>query len=351
MSQKGLQSRAPLGQKTTNAKALTGQTGGVKNILKPTTQKPKPKTSFKFEVKSDHKESPEDDDPDPEYAPPRPADLPYESDLLPKGGFSMEGLKKDNLFRGFHDQFYNTVDDNGVSRKEKEFNDEMKAFFYKAMEDNERDLDAFSWSVDNITETKRLLTKKPDAPEVAETKMARKVSSATVSRQPATIKSRKAAGALSIPAVTRKPLALRPAPPAATTRRHVGSLMAGQKAIKQAVPTNSTIAANSGRQVASRTTLGYKKGKSVSSMMQSDERSQSSLSSRTKTSMSVTGDDESELTMTPARARHFTTGLAKRSRPEFMSIFDPEGEDDELPEIGGLVLSDEEDEFELKLDI
>lgn len=356
--------RAPLGAKTTNAKARTGQTGGVKSIvkeiektqLKPTAQKPKPKSSLQIEVKNDQEESPDNGE-EPEYAPPKPADLPYESDLLPPGGLSMEGLKKENLFRGYYEHFINPIDENGVSRQDKQFEQEMKAVMDKALERNERDLEELDWNFADVSETSKLLKKKPGAPEVAEAKMARKVRGTAPHNQPSTIRSRKAASALSIPSDTQKKQSTRPAPaPApAPARRPLSAMISGQRAWKP-VPraTRTPVAGNGTAEVASRTTIGYNKGKSASSIVHSRAQSQPSLSGWT-TKTPVLRDDESDLTITPARVRRAGFGAGpgpvEGPRPQFISIFDQEGDDEDLPLMScpGLP-EDEEEEFELKLD-
>ncbi|KFH46253.1 hypothetical protein ACRE_029100 [Hapsidospora chrysogenum ATCC 11550] len=357
--------RAPLGAKTTNAKARTGQTGGVKGMVKelertqmrqPTAQKAKPKSSLQIAVKSDQEET-HDIGEEPEYAPPRPVDLPYESDLLPPGGLSMEGLKKENLFRGYYQHFINPVDDNGVSRQDKKFNDEMKAVMEKAIERNERDLAELDWNIANVPVTNRLLTKKPDPPEVAEAKMARKVRGTGPQKQPSTIRARKAASALSIPSDTQNKPFARPNPAPAPARRPLGSIIPRHRASKSVQHVTKTQSAGNGTaEAASRTTLGYNRGRSASSVVHSRAQSPSSLPGRT-TKTPVLRDDDLDLTITPARARRAGIGGGAAHvgspRPQFMCIFDQEEDDEELPPMSCPVLpeDEEEEEFELKLDL
>lgn len=66
-----------------------------------------------MEVQTDR--NPLDYEEDVEYAPPRVKDMPYESDLIPDGALTFEGLKPENLFKGYHDFYFNPVDDNGTS--------------------------------------------------------------------------------------------------------------------------------------------------------------------------------------------------------------------------------------------
>ena len=356
--------RAPLGAKTTNAKARTGQTGGVKSMVKdiektqlkqPTALKPKPKSSLQIEVKNDQKEA-LDNGEEPEYAPPRPADLPYESDILPPGGLSMEGLKKENLFRGFYEHFINPIDQNGVSRQEKQFNDEMKAVMDKAMERNARDLEELDWNIADMPETSKLLKQNPDLPEVTEAKTIRRARGTAPQMQPSTVRSRKAAVALSIPPGTQKKQATRATPTAAPAKKPLSSILQGQRASRPASRAAKTASARNGTgEVASRTTLGYNKGKSASSAVHSRAQSQLSLSGRT-TKTPVLRDDDSDLTITPARARRAGPGAGPGhvdgTRPQFTSIFDQEDDDEELPPMSApsLIEDEEEEEFELKLD-
>lgn len=359
-SMSALQSRAPLGAKTTNAKARNAPTPGVKGTnrgvektqLKPTAQKPKPKSSLQIEVKHDHDKGPEDDE-EPEYAPPRPAELPYESDILPKGGLTFEGLKKENLFRGYYDKYINPIDDSGISRQDKRFNEEMKAMVDKAIVQNEQGLEEITWNPADLQENRKLLTRKPDAPEVSEAKMARKIRAQSHQRQPSTIRSRKAAGVLSVPTDTHRP-ATRPQSAAAPSRRPLSTLIAGQRAMKpRSGASKPTPASNAPAEAASRTTLGYNKGKSASSAIHSHTRSQSAIVRHATKTSSQANTNENDLTITPARARQAgfgNIGRPEAARPAFMSIFELEDEEDLSP-LSGPAISDDEEEFELKLDL
>ena len=323
-------------------------------IKQPTAQKPKPKSTLQIEVKNDQDGAPSNDD-EPEYAPPRPVDLPYESDLLPPGGLTFEGLKNENLMRGFYQHFINPVDENGVSRLDKQFNDEMKTVMDKAMKKNEKDLDDVGWNLADMPETGKKLKQKPDPPEIAEAKMARKVRGARPPLQPSTIRSRKAASTLSIPSDNQKKDAPRALPPAPVARRPLSSFIPGQKTARPAsAATKPQSSVGSGAEVLSRTTLGYNKGKTASSLVKSRSVSQSSLSGRSTKTPTLQNND-SELTITPARARQHVPGTSAKSSkdelPQFMSIFEPEGENEDLPPMSGLPDSDDDEEFELKFDM
>ncbi|KAF4120161.1 Conserved hypothetical, protein [Geosmithia morbida] len=358
----GQRSRAPLGAKTTNAKARAAPDTGVKGIVKeiektalkqPTAQKPKPKSALQIEVKNDPEPTPQDGE-EPEYAPPRPAELPYESDLLPKGGLSMEGLKRENLFLGYYEHFINPIDENGVSRRDRQLKDEMRSVMDRAVRKNQKDLDEVDWNTSDSTQsTTRMIKQKPDAPEVAEAKMARKVRVNPVDKQqPSTIRARKAASTLAVHTDGPRKTAPRktPTPTVAPARRPLSSLMTGRKPAKSNLQEMKTRDSNNtAAEAASRTTLGYNKGKSASGMVHPRAPSQaSSVSGRSTTKTPVRRDDESDLTITPARIRP-----AEQHRPRFTSIFEPESDDEDLAPLAGPAMlgDDDDEEFELKLDL
>ncbi|KAL7797437.1 hypothetical protein V8C37DRAFT_369472 [Trichoderma ceciliae] len=167
--------RAPLGNKTTNAKAKINQghgiggKGNVNGIEKTqtkntTTQKRKQKQRQRqaelapknliFQLRDG--QDPNQDEP--EYAPPNPQPLPYQSDVFPRSGLTFKGLSKENLLKGYYEHFYNPVDDNGMSRVEKELKEEMKTAIEKAIKRNELDTEEFTWNTADI----------PDEVEISE---------------------------------------------------------------------------------------------------------------------------------------------------------------------------------------
>lgn len=320
-----------------------------KTQVKPTTsRKTKQKAPVLFEVKNDEAEPLDDEDLEPEYAPPRPTDLPFESDLLPKGGLSLNGLKKENLYRGFYEQFCNPLDDEGVSKQTRQLENELKAVMDKAIERNEKDLNALDWNEADLSRSPKKLSRVPASQEVAESQMRRKVRGRLNTEQPATIVSRKAAVALCQPSKTKQPALV-------TKSTSRPKRLEGWMPKRQA--TNSTAGAMMAMKgstgigtLASRTTLGYSKGKSASSMVPPGSSNlQPSHVQRSKTPVS---SEEADLTITPMRARQAGFGLlsSKKQTPQFMSIFDAQ-DDEELPPVQMPNFDDEDDEFELKLDI
>ncbi|KAL2211974.1 hypothetical protein CC79DRAFT_1364261 [Sarocladium strictum] len=358
MTPMGNPNRAVLGNKTTNAKARAGQTGGVKGIPKDlertttkltTVQKPRQRAAevapIKFDVKQDKEESQEEEEEEPEYAPPPVEPQPYESDVLPLG-LTFEGLKEENLLRGYYDYYHNPVDANGISRKDKQLEEEMEKLVERATERNERDLADLDWSN----------RKDPDAAAKppASKALAPKPSATTsiLQRNPATITSRRAAAALAqAPEIKKKP-ALRTTA-AATARRPLSSLIRGPQP-KRTVPVARDPPAGPSATVASRTTLGYTKGRTASSVVH-PRRNVASATNKTSNELGV-ADEMSEQTITPARAK---AALRRRpapispTRPQFLSIFDGHDDDDDLPpqNIPQYLLEDDDEEFELRLDI
>ncbi|TFB05526.1 hypothetical protein CCMA1212_002399 [Trichoderma ghanense] len=179
----GSRIRAPLGNKTTNAKAINnlglgiGGKGAVREIEKTqsrnvTSQRREQKQrhrraqlapkSLLFKLRDDH----DRDQDEPEYAPPNPEPLPYESDVFPRDGLTLKGLEKENLLKGYYEHFYNPVNDAGVSRAEQRLKEEKKAALQKAIEQNEQDTEEFDWnSADVSVELERATPDETEAPE------------------------------------------------------------------------------------------------------------------------------------------------------------------------------------------
>ncbi|KAI9158788.1 hypothetical protein HJFPF1_06786 [Paramyrothecium foliicola] len=357
----GTQARAPLGNKTTNAKARTNQILGVKDTIKQfeksqgkptTTQRPKQKQttslSTKLSIKSDENQQSEEE---PEYAPANPKPLPYESDVLPKGGLTVHGLKKENLLRGYYQHFHNPVDENGVSRKDKQFAEEMKRVIEEADKRNQQELDALDWGVTDEHNTATAATKKAVPAQAPKAMPATKSSQ----RNPPTIVSRRAASALSMASDRERGPVVRIPSTTVPARKPLSSLIRGVGAKNQTArvkPSSTTSAAGN---AASRTTLGYNRGRAASSMVHSLTTKEPVKPARAPRPVSA-ADDWAELTITPARVRQSTPSQPKtheeRPIPSFVSMFEDD-DDEDLPAIKippELLDGDneEEEEFEFK---
>ncbi|KAI2641820.1 hypothetical protein GGS26DRAFT_537035 [Hypomontagnella submonticulosa] len=358
-------SRAPLGDKTTNAKAKAGQSVNVKSAIReieksqskaPGTIRPKQKTPHaelqKLEVHSEETDPLSEEEI--EYCPPRPKDLPYQSDVFPDGALNLDVLKRENLFKGYYDHYYNPVDENGVSLADKELEQRNK----KAMEDCDRrikeDMDNFEWSIQGELKAKKKATIKPAPALNPVTKRP------TANRAPSTIKSKKAADALSMDETTKslqrkaaRSVELSKAPTKKATSLSIPTFKRQPSVQVQGIPKKSSmeIEANS------RTTIGYNKGRSTASMLAQGTTKPERGVSRTGLARSdTTLSNESDRTITPSLYANKQASAAAedeewKERVPFLSIFHIEDDDEEdFDLLGGKPPYVEEDEeFEFKL--
>ncbi|KAG7289100.1 hypothetical protein NEMBOFW57_005463 [Staphylotrichum longicolle] len=360
--------RAPLGNKTTNAKArATHQTPGVKGIardiektnVKPTaTLRPKhaaPQAeTARLEVHTDKDPLEEEEI---EYAPPRPVDLPYESEVFPDGVLTFEGLKPENLFKGYYQYYFNRVDDEGKTALERDMEERQKRSFERGEEQIRRDMEEFDWSIGDIPESKDLLKKKSSAaPSATGTVTATKKVARPAPKQPSTIASRKAASALALPlrpSTLAQPTLAKTTAPAAIKVPSRGFLLPKRKpALPSAHPTIPA-RERAAAVAASRSTLGYNKGRSISSAVHANNGSDSATTRqpqnpivpkpRTLVRSISTASTSSEATITPAR---FAQSSKESNKPDFLSIFD--GDEEEDPLGGGMPpMDDDVDDFQL----
>ncbi|KAF9775950.1 hypothetical protein IL306_005948 [Fusarium sp. DS 682] len=360
----GTQNRAPLGNKTTNAKAKNGQLGGVKNIikdieqtqLKPTAQKPKqrPVDLAPLEIRLKEEQKPvEPQEEEPEYAPPKPKDLPYESDCFPKDMLTLEGLKKDNLLKGYYQHFFNPVDDEGVSRQDREFAETMKKVAAKAEERNKLETDALTFNIDDLSDNEVQI--KAPAPKATIADSSARKATGIRTKQPSSLASRRAASALSIHSDASSNSKASSVARTTKMRKPLSSLYQSKKPVaRSAVPTKTSHADSATGVAASRTTIGYNRGRSASSMVNAQRRGTTAPvgTHRAVKPIETVSSLQSDLTITPARLRQAVKQQEEaKSRPQFMSIFDEDGEDDDLPPLSQPldISEDEEEEFELKL--
>ena len=355
--------RAPLGNKTTNAKARTGQQtsrGLEKTAIKPTPsirpkQGPPQIESSKLEVHTDKNPLEEEEI---EYAPPRPVEAPYQSDIIPEGALTFETLKPENLFRGYYQHYYNRKDENGVPLKERQMQERRQRDFQRGDEQILKDMEEFDWSIGDIPSSKQLL-KKPQQSTATKTMTDNKKTQRPVFKAPPTIASRKAASALSMPikpltttqAKAGKPAAVPRKPTSVFGRKPILSTMQPKPAPTQASRANAV--------AASRSTIGYSKGRSAISVVQgrNDTAAAETLSEpparpRSFTRTASTASTASDATITPARFAQTQTTTRDCKKPEFMSIFDAELDDQEEEDIPGAPELDnfEEDDFQLSTD-
>ncbi|EWG47787.1 hypothetical protein FVEG_07812 [Fusarium verticillioides 7600] len=344
----GTQNRAPLGNKTTNAKAKNGQLGGVKNIiqgieqtqLKPTAQKPKqrPVDLAPLEIRLKEEQKPiEPQEEEPEYAPPMPKDLPYESDCFPKDMLTLEGLKKENIMKGYYQHFYNPIDDDGVSLQDRQLAETMKKVAAKAEERNKQERAALAFNIDDLSDTEVQI--RAPAPKASIADSERKVKGHP---NQAAFESGIKAKASSVARTTK-------------IRKPLTSLYQSKKPVARSVVPAKTSPAESATGVAaSRTTIGYNRGRSASSMVNAQRRGPTAPvgTQRAVKPVETVNSFQSDLTITPARLRQAVKQQQEaKPRPQFMSIFDEDEDDDDLPPLSQPldISDDEEEEFELKL--
>ena len=322
-----------------------------KSQAKPTTtHKPLQKqiVPLKLTVKSDENNASDDE---PEFAPPNPKPLPYESDVLPKGGLTVRGLQKENLLKGYYEHFHNPIDENGVSRRDKQFAEEMKKVVEEADKRNQQELDALDWGVGEENKVIKPAVKKTIISQP--TKTASKLATVrTLQRNPPTIASRRAASALAMPTDREKSITARSASSAGPVRKPLSSLIHTSKTKAETSLTNPSSSGAAGN-VASRTTLGYNKGRTASSIVHPTKPRDAPGPSQTLRAINPT-EDWSELTITPARLQRGTP-IAQpihddRAVPSFVSMFDHDSDDEDLPgiKIPQALLADDEEEFEFK---
>ncbi|KAK2679143.1 hypothetical protein RAB80_004324 [Fusarium oxysporum f. sp. vasinfectum] len=343
----GTQNRAPLGNKTTNAKAKNGQLGGVKNIiqgieqtqLKPTAQKPKqrPVDLAPLEIRLKEEQKPiEPQEEEPEYAPPKPKDLPYESDCFPKDMLTLEGLKKENILKGYYQHFYNPVDDDGVSRQDREFAETMKKVAAKAEERNKQERAALTFNIDDLSDTEVQI--KAPAPTATIADSGRKVKGIRT-KQPSSLASRRAASALSIHSDASSNSKASSVARTTKIRKPLTSLYQSKKPVARSVVPAKTSPAESATGVAaSRTTIGYNRGRSASSMVNAQRRGTTAPvgTQRAVKPVETVNSLQSDLTITPTRLRQAVKQQEEtKPRPQFIQPLD--------------ISDDEEEEFELKL--
>lgn len=336
--------RAVLGDKTTNAKAKNTQTINGKNATaahevertqarpsRPRTLAPKAESS-KLQILLDSSD-PLSEVPDTTNAHP-PAALPYVSDVFPNGVLKFDSIRPENWMKGYHDYYHNRRDDNGMTRLDREVKAAQEKRFREADARIMKDLEEMEWNLGFDSPQKKA------APVAVLPESADKQNVRAGAKTASTLNSRRAASALSMApsklsssAVQRKPLASKQITPIPSGPSQLPSFMQPTRAKQssttlasrpRAIPPVSTT--NTGV-AASRSTLGYNKGRSASSVMQ-HARSKSDAPARRLARSGTAASANSDATITPSSYAKDSPG----PKPEFVSIFDaPPEEDDGVP--------------------
>lgn len=364
-----------LGDKTTNAKAQRLQTVNAKSTVKgieksqkqaPTTVKPRQKQpqteTQKLQIHAEETDPLSEEEP--EYCPPRPKDLPYQSDVFPDGTLNFEMLKPENRLKGFYQYYFDPVDENGVSKSDRELVEKTQ----KALEEGDRrikeDIDNFEWtSIQDELDDARGVKSAAPAAEPAKPRAGR-VTPAL--RKPlGTVTSRTAATALFIDDATkslqRKSAKAVQAPMVKkkTTSFTIPSFASSRPTISQPGVVKRTPLCNI--EANSRTTLGYNKGRIAASALASGTakpavgrakapfKTKASGFSRSETTCST----DSDQTITPSRYNRQASVVGDdelwKERVPFLSIFNPEDDDEDCNIAGGPPPDLEDDEFQMGL--
>ncbi|KAJ1329411.1 hypothetical protein MN608_06145 [Microdochium nivale] len=379
----GPRSRAVLGNKTTNAKAKGLQSVNVKSSVSqieqttskaPATGRPKQKQPHaetqRLQVHTEVSDPQSEDEP--EYCPPKPVDLPYESDVFPDGVLTFDALKPENLLKGYYQHYFNPIDDDGVSLSDKRLAESTR----RALEEGDRrikdDMDNFEWATERELheESAGVRQQRTKLPAPKGDPVKRTKTRAPLSRSPvAGTLSRRAAASLVIDDNTR-PLQRRTV--MATRQVNVlpkktGLLLPRFASTKSAsskmpAPVQRSALERKGIEVASRSTIGFNKGRNTASILHRSNTQLSTIKSRAPATRSGTAvSHDSYKTITPARfakSSAASTAAAEdaewKERVPFLSIFsqDDDNEDDLdlLPgrSMPALDNSDDED-FEIRV--
>lgn len=281
---------------------------------------------------------------DVEFAPPKPSDLPYESDVFPDGTLTYEGLKQENMLRGYYNHFYNPLGPDGKRLLDRQHEESVAKALKKHDEDILRDIEGMDWS---ITRTGTIVQKKK-APSTNPTAPQSKKMPLSTTKYPATINSRRAASALSMGtgSTIRQKKVPEPAPVA--KRRPVSALLTGRLAAKATEPSKFATD-GAGAEAASRSTIGYTKGRSASSLLTGKTQGPAAMRDTARPMSGARHISDTVIRRDqPQRSQPETTERQLPHRLQLLSIFDPE---DEHLDLGSKPDFDAEsdDEFELKL--
>lgn len=290
----GPRNRAPLGNKTTNAKAKALQTpAGKEGVLKPktngkssTTQKVKKAAPEVKPPKHEIISKPQEEEvPDVEYAPPKPKDLPDEpDDIIYDTTFPQ--FQPQNIARGWEKVYYHgPVGEDGLTERERKFKEDSIAFDKMVDEMIQNEVDNMTLAGVNVRED-------PDMPcweemQQQRQKPAKETEKKSLTRNIPTVKSRDAAAALAQTSTTTRARATSAKTTStksltAPKTRKASSLLNPKK--KSPDPADYPPSRHATAAASSHTTVGYAKGRSVSSMLQGKQTSRKKTASRKITS-------------------------------------------------------------------
>lgn len=243
--------RAPLGMKTTNAKsrafaAPAPLSSAKTQKLSPRLRRPKVKV-HQPEVAQES----EDDVPEVEYMPPK--EIPLEDDMddwLPRN-WTIPKISEQDMVRGIWQAYHNPVEDDGRTRGQRQFEEELQKG-RKQRDEHFEKVFASQMAKDDaeMREYYGIKDPKADAPKAATSVAVLKKGSIGLS----TMRARSAAAALG---PTSKPSYT--ATTAAVKSRVPTGLVSGRKGAK--TPTELTVSRQASATAASKSTIGYAQGR------------------------------------------------------------------------------------------
>ncbi|KAG9518528.1 hypothetical protein KCV07_g5537, partial [Aureobasidium melanogenum] len=246
----GPRNRAPLGMKTTNAKAKTPAPLTIKASAQKTLSPRLRRQKVKIHQAEPVQQEQHDGVPDIEYMPPRSIPLPDHPDTIHERDYSI--LSPEYATKGFWGAFENAPDEHGVRPSERK-NREMMARTDKIQQDIiRRALEADDFLSLDLTKVRKAFEEKEQQ-----------------SRAPSSLSARRAASALSRSSSTTA-LGPRFAAPTATAAARSRTTTAVHSQPRKPISSLTAPTASSARHAnataASRNTLGYARGRAVSAV-------------------------------------------------------------------------------------
>jgi len=282
-----------------------------------------------------------------EYCPPKPKDLPYDSDVFPDGVITFDPLKPENRMRGYYRYYHSSKSEMEEPSKcnAATIENEVKAQVEEILAELENEEAGLGAAV---------AVKKQDPVNTSNTTL---TAQRPPTRKPfSTVTSRNAAKALSIDDTTKswqRKAATASQVQKAVHKKSASTILPGCRTTGPTSAQRSSIPKKSAAvlEATSRSTIGFNKGRATASMLtkgsdSSRIRCSSSMSahaSRSKVPRSDTvlskDSDNSDKTITPARYAQERDSAADedeqwKARVHFLSIFESgensDAEDDKL---------------------
>lgn len=278
----GPRNRAPLGMKTTNAKAKAFQTPGpmtgndktaktLQKTVSPRLKRPKVKVHQPEPVAQLEVE--DDSEPEIEYMPPKEVPLPdypespgSDSYFGPNKKFPM--FEGDNFARGWADVYLNAKDSNGMTRQDRE--DQRMEEKLKAQEEEfERHMERVEAERDVRLRIELglppLKTTAPEQPVSSKALKPKSTNAGTNASRAGTLSSRAAAAALTAP--TKSSLARQQPGTTAPKQANANKLPSSKVRGTSKHGDENVLAQNDAGVAASKSTMGYNRGRVMSSSL------------------------------------------------------------------------------------